>query len=71
MALGCDWLDPRCHWRSGWVCGADIAARQLDYLTFATQSLDPGSIANAIAHMERDRIDPTYAAPAGASTPVD
>jgi len=66
LALGFDWPKSRCHRQSGRICGADIAARQLDYLTFATESLDPGSIGNAIAHMERGRVDPTYAAPAGA-----
>jgi hypothetical protein len=66
VVLGSDEPGPRCHSRSRWACRADIAARQLDYLTFATQSLDPGSIANAIAHMERDRIDPSYTAPVGA-----
>jgi hypothetical protein len=65
-AAGRDGFEPRCHQASGSVCRADMTARQLDYLTFATQSLDPGSIANAIAHMERDRIDPTYTAPTGA-----
>jgi len=66
MALGLAGPNRRCRLPSGSICGADIAARQLDYLIFATQSLDTGSIANAIAHMERDRVDPTYSAPAGA-----
>ena len=46
MTLGCDWLHPRCRDRSGWVCRADIGARQLDYLVFATMTPDyyfPGS----------------------------
>jgi hypothetical protein len=50
----------------GWTWERYMKARQVDYLTFATQSLHPSSIANAIAHMERDRIDPRYTAPAGA-----
>lgn len=66
LVLGAAGPEPRCRERSRRVCGADIAARQLDYLVFATQSVEPGSIANAIAHMERDRVDPSYAAPAGA-----
>jgi len=66
LALGFQRPEPRCRRQSGRVCGVEIAARQLDYLTFATGSLDPGSIANAIAHMERDRVDPTYTAPTGA-----
>jgi len=55
MSLGC-----------GWTYAAYMDARQLDYLVFATESLEPGSIGNAIAHMERDRVDPTYTAPVGA-----
>jgi hypothetical protein len=65
LALGAAGPEPRCRERSRRVCGADIAARQLDYLVFATQSVEPGSIANAIAHMERDLVDPSYTAPAG------
>lgn len=43
--------------------------RQLDYLRHATQDLATGSILNVIAHMERDRIDPSYTAPTGVVTP--
>jgi hypothetical protein len=46
-----------------------MADRQLDYLDFATQSLEPGSVANAIAHMERDRRDRHYSVPDGAFGP--
>lgn len=40
--------------------------RQLDYLRFATEDLNPTSILNVVAHMERDRIDPDYTAPTAA-----
>lgn len=42
-----------------------LRARQLDYLRYATSRFSPGSITNVIAHMERARVDPGYALPAG------
>jgi hypothetical protein len=52
--------------RDGFV--PERAARRLalDYLRFATGEPAATSILNAIAHMERDRSDGTYQAPAGA-----
>lgn len=44
----------------GAVDTAWFRARQLDYLRFATQTFQPGSPLNVIAHMERDRVDPDY-----------
>lgn len=40
--------------------------RSLEYLRFATAEPSPGSILNAIAHMERDRVDRRFHAPHGA-----
>lgn len=54
----------------GFVPVATFRARQLDYLRYATATLNPNSIVNAIAHMERTRVDPGYTVPAGA-VPVD
>jgi hypothetical protein len=47
-----------------------FAARQLDYLRFATQELNPGSVVNAIAHMQRRRVDPSFTVTPGA-VPAD
>ena len=44
----------------------DLRARARDYLAYATEE-QSDSVLNAIAHMERDRIDPSYAAPVGAA----
>jgi hypothetical protein len=46
---------------SGFVSEAYMRERQLDYLRFATQSFNAGSVLNVVAHMERDRIDAGYA----------
>jgi len=54
----------------GFVSRARFAARQLAYLEFATRQLNPASIVNAIAHMQRQRIDPGFSVAAGA-VPVD
>jgi len=64
--LGCNRVPSDCRFPSSCVSRADMRARQLDYLRFATQTLSPGSVTNAMAHMERDRIDPGYTAPVGA-----
>lgn len=37
--------------------------RQLDYLRYATQTVQPLSVLNVLAHMERSRVDPGYAVP--------
>jgi len=42
-----------------------VRARARDYLRHATEVQARGSILNAIAHMERDRRDPSYHAPTG------
>jgi hypothetical protein len=49
---------------SGFVDEARWQARAREYLEFATQS-HGNSPLNAIAHMERDAVDPGYDAPAG------
>jgi hypothetical protein len=54
----------------GFVAPEIGAARQLDYLRFATSRLSPGSITNVIAHMERARVDPIFAVSA-AAVPAD
>ena len=41
-----------------------VEARAREYLEFATAQ-QTASILNAIAHMERDRVDPSYTAPTG------
>jgi len=51
---------------AGFVPESYFRDRQLDYLRYATQRLEPGNVLNVLAHMERDRIDPAYDAPAGA-----
>jgi len=43
--------------------------RQLDYLRFATRVEQPRSVMNALAHMERSRVDAGYAVPF--SVPAD
>ncbi|MGH7789607.1 MAG: hypothetical protein ACRERC_22235 [Candidatus Binatia bacterium] len=50
----------------GFVAADVFRARQLDYLRFATERLAPGSIGNAIAHMQRGRVDPEFATAPGA-----
>ena len=54
----------------GFVAPDVFAARQLDYLRFATSRLSPGSITNVIAHLERARVDPSFAVEAG-GVPAD
>ena len=44
----------------GFVDAAAMRERQLDYLRFATAQLSAGSPLNAIAHMERTRVEPAY-----------
>ncbi len=51
--------------QAGFVPPGQQMLRAREYLRFAT-SVQTGSILNAIAHMERDRSDPTYTAPVGA-----
>lgn len=50
---------------AGFVPEARARARALDYLRFATTAQTDG-ILNAVAHMERDVVDPGYSAPVGA-----
>jgi hypothetical protein len=57
--------------RDGFVSERSAAKRALDYLRFATEEPAPGSILNAIAHMERDLVDPRFTAPAGAVDVAD
>lgn len=45
------------------------AGRQDDYLAFATEELDPGSITNVIAHAERAERDPDFTWDTEAVTP--
>jgi len=54
---------------TGLVDESWMRERQLDYLRFATEELNTGSILNVIAHMERDRVDPDYTAPVGVVAP--
>ena len=63
FALGCG--DDSQAGGDGFQTDADYQARALAYLEFATEGAT-GSILNAIAHMERDRVDPGYTAPVGA-----
>ncbi len=63
-------LGVRCVPSDGFVSEEQQAARALDYLVYAT-SAQSRSVLNAIAHMERDRRDPTYTAPAGALDVAD
>lgn len=46
-----------------------FAARQDEYLLFATEELEPGSITNVIAHAERAARDPDFTWDAEAVTP--
>jgi hypothetical protein len=50
----------------GFVSEASARRAALRYLKFATGEVQPGSVLNAIAHMERARVDRRYEAPAGA-----
>lgn len=54
----------------GFVAAELFAARQRDYLRFATSRLSPGSITNAIAHMQRARVDDAFSVAPGA-VPAD
>ena len=49
---------------AGFMDPALFEARALEYLEFATQGHGDSPL-NAIAHMERDLVDPTYDAPVG------
>jgi hypothetical protein len=55
---------------SGFADQSYIRERSLDYLRFATQTLQSGNVLNVIAHMERTRLDPGYTVPA-AAVPAD
>lgn len=51
----------------GFVDDAEFWARQQDYLLFATgEPMNPGSILNAMNHLERAKRDKLYAVPDGA-----
>jgi hypothetical protein len=50
----------------GFVPERAARKRAAGYLEFATAQVAKPSILNAIAHMERDRVDPRYDPPAGA-----
>jgi hypothetical protein len=52
--------------RDGFVSERAARRRALEYLRFATEERAAASVLNAIAHMERDRVDRKYQAPAGA-----
>jgi hypothetical protein len=52
--------------QNGFVDEAAFGARAQGYLRYATQQLIPGSVLNALAHMERARQDPSYSVPAAA-----
>jgi hypothetical protein len=54
----------------GFVDESALQQRQLRYLRFATNTLQPGSVLNVVAHMERSRVDPGYTVPA-AAVPAD
>ncbi len=57
--------------RAGFVAERFARQRALDYLRFATRDVSPGSILNAIAHMEREAVDRRYRAPRGAVDVAD
>src|SRR5262249_30685783 len=48
---------------------AGLAARQLEYLHFATRDSDPGNALNDIAHLELAARDPNYRFDAAVITP--
>ncbi len=51
----------------GYAHPAWWTARQLDWLAYATETpLNPGSVGNLLAHLERDARDPTFSVAAGA-----
>lgn len=58
--------DPPRGARNGFVPELLQRHRSLEYLRYATEEVAAGSILNAIAHMERDLVDPHYRAPVGA-----
>lgn len=57
--------------RDGGVPDAVWDARRLDYLGYATAALDPNSLMNVIAHLERAKIDPGFSVPADAVAPAN
>ncbi len=63
MALA---LLPGCTPWDGFAATTWFAARQMDYLVFATETpLDPRSLLGVLNHLERERRDPTYRVPPG------
>lgn len=62
---GCEQIPADGLFGSGMVAEADLAPRRLAYLQHATASASPGSVVNAIAHMEREAREPGYTAPLG------
>ncbi|MEM9490238.1 MAG: hypothetical protein AAGC55_13915, partial [Myxococcota bacterium] len=69
IPAGCDddiAVDPLIDLGPGAVDEAWFTERKLDYLRFATATVEPEDIVNTLAHLTRDRIDTTYTAPDGA-----
>jgi len=50
----------------GFVSAAYMTERSGDYLRYATEAFSPSDSLNLIAHLERERVDPTYTAPRAA-----
>ena len=56
---------------AGFMDPALVEARQTEWLEYATETpISPGSVANVLAHLERDARDPGFSVPAG-SIPDD
>jgi len=73
--LVCSPADPAKVFRSrlftdGGLPDADWDARRRDYLAFATAQLEPGAVANVMAHLVREEIDPGFRTAPGA-VPAD
>jgi hypothetical protein len=68
LVLGCE-APPEGWFPPAFVDEGEFDARRLAYLEFATGTLATGSPLSAIAHMEREALDPAYVAPAGAFGP--
>ena len=69
LAGGCD-APPEGWFPPSFVDEGELAARRLAFLELATAQVSPGSPLNAIAHMEREAVDPGYSAPPGAFGPT-
>ncbi|HVH07109.1 MAG TPA: hypothetical protein VNE71_14020 [Myxococcota bacterium] len=71
LLVAITWAPVRTFAGDGFVSEASSRRAALRYLRFATEEVQPGSVLNAIAHMERARVDRRYSPPPGAVAASD